>query len=146
MSELEQGVVEAGQVRLDGGEALPDWELPCLARELPGVGVVWVHGYTEGDRRKWMGAARALAGQADPGVEHLLVAQAAWVCRTAPHGPHHTFRLPLAGAEEAFRRLLAWLPGAWLEQACADSDRLMLEVYLGEAAAMASAQGDEHAG
>ena len=105
------------------------WTPPCVERYLPGVGAVWVHGYTGADAARWKRAAGNLARGGQPTPDQLAVAQVLWVCRTQPNGHEHTFKVDLQNARAAFEAMMEGLPGKWVEQACLDSDMLTLEGY-----------------
>ena len=105
------------------------WTPPCVERWLPGVGAVWVHGYTGADAARWKRAAGNLARGGQPTADQLAVAQALWVCRTQPNGHEHTFKVDLQNARAAFEAMMEGLPGKWVEQVCLDSDMLTLEGY-----------------
>ncbi len=108
---------------------LSGWTPPHVERYLPGVGAVWVHGYTGADAARWKRAASNLARGGQPTPEQLAVAQVLWVCRTEPHGREHTFKVDLQNARAAYEAMMERLPGKWVEQACLDSDMLTLEGY-----------------
>ena len=105
------------------------WTPPCVERYLPGVGAVWVHGYTGADAARWKRAAGNLARGGQPTADQLAVAQVLWVCRTQPNGHEHTFKVDLQNARAAFEAMMEGLPGKWVEQVCLDSDMLTLEGY-----------------
>jgi len=127
------------------------WTPPSVERYVPGVGPTYVHGYTGADAAKWRQAARNMARGSEPTPEQYAVAHVLWVCRTAPGGADHTFKVSLQDARRAFERMMEALPGKWVETACHESDALSLQGYFpqdqqGPSAAGISAEAQRRLG
>lgn len=128
----------AADVQFDGSQDHDDmlvYRPQCVERDVMGMGVTYVHGYTGQDIGAWRHVAEMIAREVpeardgkQPSPEVLRMAQAIVVCRTAAGGEHRTFTVHFGGerqAWEAFRRL----PGSWVESVCRDSDALTLIEY-----------------
>lgn len=113
-------------------EAWPTAAPRCVEVVVPDWGSTWAHAYTLADWDRIRMIAAAMGGVPvgeDPGRTAMRLAQLAYVCRTGPGSPTRTFTIPTGGEQEAYGALAGRLPWMWVEQVCAESDRVSVAGY-----------------